>query len=603
VALRDKPDSLRYARDGSVFFYLGKGTYTICMGALDRAREYTLEITSLEKPIPVVIDLGEDQGLDVSNCKEAVEPYLIGDFAAAATALEAAGEDQLAHLMRAAHLRQHGDASAAAAEYESAGEVQKAAEMLASSSEHRASAELFENAGEHERAAECFRAEGDLGEAARCYVAAYDYASAVECYEAVGDVESVIGIHEKTGAYLDAAQLATQHGNPERALRNLQEVEKRDPGYGEACRQMAEILAERGQFDVAADRLAQTIKLAGGDRADPALHERHAELLDKSGDAEGAVQVYETVRRLDPSRADVEQRIAVLRAELEEIPLQNASQSSASAGARPTESRYEILGELGRGGMGVVLKARDTRLGRIVALKRLPDNLRDNPGAAQLFLREAQAVAALNHPNIVTVYDAGEENGVYQITMELLEGLSLSALQKRHGVLSVGDTAGLGLQVCAGLHYAHSQRIVHRDIKTANLFFTRDRVVKIMDFGLAKTIEEVRKNSTVIGGTPYYMAPEQAAGEPVDSRTDLYALGITIYRLITGTFPFTEGSVEYHHRHTPPPDPREHVPEIPEAMARLILDLLEKDRQARPETATQGAARLQEIREAAVAGG
>jgi serine/threonine protein kinase len=249
--------------------------------------------------------------------------------------------------------------------------------------------------------------------------------------------------------------------------------------------------------------------------------------------------------------------------------------------------------------MGVVYKARDRRLNRIVALKRLSGNLRENKTAAQLFLREAQAAAALNHRNIVTLYDAGEENGVYHITMELLEGLPLSAIQEQRGAFSVRDTAGLGLQVCAGLHYAHSQRIVHRDIKPGNIFFTRERVVKIMDFGLAKTIEEVRKGSTVIGGTPYYMAPEQALGQAVDNRTDLYAFGVTLFRMLTNTFPFTEGDLAYHHRHTAPPDPREHVPQLPEAMARLVLDLLQKDPGARPATAADVAARLQAIGRAA----
>jgi serine/threonine protein kinase len=298
--------------------------------------------------------------------------------------------------------------------------------------------------------------------------------------------------------------------------------------------------------------------------------------------------------RRNPGRSDVTQHIASLRKEISEAP-----DAAATVLSSPSESRYEIMGELGRGGMGVVFKARDKRLNRVVALKRLPDNLRDNKAAAQLFLREAQAAAALNHRNIVTLYDAGEENGIYHITMELLEGLPLNAIQEKKGRLGPRDTARLGMQVCAGLHYAHERRIVHRDIKTANLFFTKDRVVKIMDFGLAKMIEEVRKNSTVIGGTPYYMAPEQAVGEAVDNRTDLYAFGVTLYRLTTGTFPFREGDLAYHHRHTPPPDPREHVAEMSDAMAELILELLAKDPDARPRRAADVAARLQAIYEAA----
>jgi serine/threonine-protein kinase len=120
-------------------------------------------------------------------------------------------------------------------------------------------------------------------------------------------------------------------------------------------------------------------------------------------------------------------------------------------------------------------------------------------------------------------------------------------------------------------------------------------VVKIMDFGLAKTIEEVRRSSTVIGGTPYFMAPEQAAGEAVDHRADLYAMGVTLFHLVTGSVPFREGDLAYHHRHTPPPDPRERVPDIPNAMAELILQLMSKDPADRPASGGDVAARLEAI--------
>jgi serine/threonine-protein kinase len=245
--------------------------------------------------------------------------------------------------------------------------------------------------------------------------------------------------------------------------------------------------------------------------------------------------------------------------------------------------------------MGVVYRARDKRLGRIVALKRLPESLRHNPTAVELFLREAQAAAVLNHRNIVTLFDAGEEDGVYFISMELLVGMALNGILEKRGRLSALDTARLGIQIAAGLQYAHEQRIVHRDIKTANLFFTRERVVKIMDFGLAKTIEEVRRSSTMIGGTPYYMAPEQAAGEAVDHRTDLYAFGVTLFRTVTGALPFVEGDLAYHHRHTPAPDARELDSSVPEALAVLLAKLLAKQPAERCQSAAEVAAVLQSL--------
>jgi serine/threonine-protein kinase len=159
--------------------------------------------------------------------------------------------------------------------------------------------------------------------------------------------------------------------------------------------------------------------------------------------------------------------------------------------------------------------------------------------------------------------------------------------------------AKLGGQVARGLQYAHEQGVVHRDIKTANLFFTDKKTVKIMDFGLAKMVEEVRRSTTVIGGTPYYMAPEQSAGEQVDHRADLYALGVTFFELLTGSVPFKDGDVAFHHRHTAPPRVRDIAPGTPESLAELVAALLAKRPSARIKSAAEVVRRLAEIARAA----
>jgi serine/threonine protein kinase len=245
--------------------------------------------------------------------------------------------------------------------------------------------------------------------------------------------------------------------------------------------------------------------------------------------------------------------------------------------------------------MGVVFKARDRRLGRIVALKRLPENLRNHPTAVRLFLREARAAAALNHRNIVTLYDADQEGDVYFLTMEFLDGFPLHEILAKRGKLSPRDVARIGGQAAVGLEYAHSHGVVHRDIKTSNLFFTRDKIVKIMDFGLAKMTEEVRRAATVVGGTPYYMAPEQAAGQDVDHRADLYAFGVTLYELLAGEVPFRQGDIARHHRETPVPDPLAKAPDAPAELVELIHALMAKAPEDRPGSAGDVAARLQRV--------
>ncbi len=137
------------------------------------------------------------------------------------------------------------------------------------------------------------------------------------------------------------------------------------------------------------------------------------------------------------------------------------------------------------------------------------------------------------------------------------------------------------VQMCEALAYAHEKKIVHRDIKTANTMWTRDRKAKIMDFGLAKVVEEVRNHTTVVSGTPYYMSPEQTLGKNIDHRTDIYSLGVTLFELATGELPFTEGNIPYHHVHTDPPDPREINPKVPALLARVILRCMSKDPEAR----------------------
>ena len=153
------------------------------------------------------------------------------------------------------------------------------------------------------------------------------------------------------------------------------------------------------------------------------------------------------------------------------------------------------------------------------------------------------------------------------MAMEFVEGTTLKAIVQKRGAIAPGGVMYVLRQMGDALSYAHSRRVVHRDIKTANTMWTPDKQVKIMDFGLAKLMEEVRNATTTISGTPFYMSPEQTLGRDVDYRTDLYSLGVTLYELATGELPFRKGNVPYHHVHTPPRDPRELKPDLPDPLA------------------------------------
>jgi hypothetical protein len=439
------------------------------------------------------------------------------------------------------------------------------------------------------------RAAGEPIRAGECYEQDGDFDSAIDCYKEANEIGKWIDALERNGAVFAAAKLAVEREDQSRAIRLLQQIHPDHAHHVEACEMLAAAYLQEGHRDLAAQKIEERIS-SGAPEATPAdVHSQLASLLEQEGDFDKALSVLSGLREREPTYPNIATRIEGLRKKQSERDLGD-SRNTAGAVSKPTaflaESRYEIQGEIGRGGMGVVLMAKDTRLERTVALKRLPETLRDHPKAIQLFLREAQSAARLNHPNITTVHDTDQEDGVFFITMELLEGSPISKILKKRGRISPKNAAQLGVQIAAGLEYAHSKGIVHRDIKSANLFFTVDKVVKIMDFGLAKMMEEVRRGTTVVGGTPYYMAPEQAAGETVDTRADIYALGVTFYEFVTGKVPFLEGDVTYQHRHSPVPDPRAKVEGLSDEFAELILQMMSKDPAGRPATAAEVGERL-----------
>jgi len=251
-------------------------------------------------------------------------------------------------------------------------------------------------------------------------------------------------------------------------------------------------------------------------------------------------------------------------------------------------SHYRILEKLGAGGMGVVYKAEDTALQRTVALKFLPPELTRDAEAKQRFLHEARAAARLDHPNICTVYEVGESDGQLFLAMACYDGMTLREKLKA-GPLPWAEAAALAMQAAAGLSEAHAHGIVHRDIKPANLFLTAKGQVKILDFGLAKlTGASVLTQTGTTVGTAHYMSPEQARGEAVDARSDLWSLGVVLYELVAGRPPFRgeyAQAVIYGILNEAPPPVTEFAPDVPPALQGVVAKCLAKDPAARPAAA------------------
>jgi serine/threonine protein kinase len=251
--------------------------------------------------------------------------------------------------------------------------------------------------------------------------------------------------------------------------------------------------------------------------------------------------------------------------------------------------RYEILGELGRGAMGVVYRATDPVIGRTVAVKtiRLSEEGTglSRPELLSRFQTEARAAGLLTHPNIVVVYDAGEENGLYYITMELIEGKSLQALLDSGHSFPVPRVLRIMEQTCSALQFAHERNIIHRDIKPANLMLTADDTVKVTDFGTAKILQfGTVQQTTHVMGTPSYMSPEQVKGRPVDGRSDIFSLGVLLYEILTGEKPFPGQSITtviYKIVNEEPIPPRTLNPSIHLGLNDIVMRALAKEPEVR----------------------
>lgn len=242
--------------------------------------------------------------------------------------------------------------------------------------------------------------------------------------------------------------------------------------------------------------------------------------------------------------------------------------------------RYEILERIGSGGMADVYKGKDHKLNRYVAVKVLKSDYRSDEVFIQKFLSEAQAAAGLMHPNVVNVYDVGQDRGLYYMVMELVEGITLKDYIEKKGQLSVNETISISIQMATGIQAAHNQHIIHRDIKPQNIIISKDGKVKVTDFGIARATTATHTISTNVMGSVHYTSPEHAKGGVVDEKSDIYSAGITMYEMVTGHVPFDGDStvtVAIKHLQEEVPSPVKEVPDIPYSLECIILKCTQKN--------------------------
>jgi eukaryotic-like serine/threonine-protein kinase len=254
-------------------------------------------------------------------------------------------------------------------------------------------------------------------------------------------------------------------------------------------------------------------------------------------------------------------------------------------GATPSMlGRYKVLKELGRGAMGLVYLGKDPTIQRFVAIKTMRLDQLDHDDKLQevkaRFFREAESTGRLSHPNIVTIYDAGEEDDLGYIAMELIEGTPLKQWARKPNLMPVNEVLLTVATVADALDYAHQQGVVHRDIKPANIMLTKDRVVKVMDFGIAKMASSSKTQTNIVLGTPTYMSPEQIAGKKVDGRSDIFSLGVVLFELLTGQLPFTAdnlSAVLFSIAHHPHPSIQTLRADLPPMVQEIVDRALQKE--------------------------
>jgi tetratricopeptide (TPR) repeat protein len=579
--------------------------------------------------------------LEASRPIEAVKAFeRSGSLSRAAVAAAAAGDSRVAQELAAREAESRGDPVAAAEAWRKAGQILRAASLYERAGEYPKAAEawqeagradkaasLWEKAGETSRAAAAWEAAGKPESAAGLWAKLGNFEKATTLYKAAGRLplaadalraagrnEEAAEIYGRVGRNLDAARCLIAAGRREKAWDQLVTAPRGEAIAAETFRELAEAHLAAGEAPDAGHVMRELLGRSPVTAANIRYYRTLLRALRESGDASEGAELAR-VAAFDPSVLEGNPRvprpypgdlpeveISMPSSLLRTPPAQDratgriAGRSSGStipafatrldSSPRPplslgpperVEERYEIVAELGRGGMGVVHKALDRRLDRFVALKILPWQLRSDETAMRYFIREAKAIAALRHPNIVALYDYGEGFGSLYLAMEYLEGPNLQKVMKSEPERVRRRWREWFVQAARGIAAAHAKGILHRDLKPANLQLDEHDILRILDFGLALPQADVGGTSKLIG-SPAFFPPDVLRGELATPSSDVYSLGAAFYTLATGRWPYVGDDVLVARLERDPDDPRPYAPFLSEAEVAVLLKCLARHR-------------------------
>ncbi len=526
-----------------------------------------------------------------------------GELKKAAELYKRAGDEKKYHLLLGEHFQEEGKQLEAAEHFEKAGDFARAAELYEWNGRLDRAAECYYQEGLWNKAGELFKLSGNLERALEAYERAGEFSKAGAIVKELADNETdgikkeelyrkAESYFRKAREWFQAGSIAYYYiGDEELAVEDLQKVEREDPDFERASFILGKLFLDRKDYELAEERFKIALKGEPISKSNLDIYYFLGLIAEAQGRYQEAYEIFKSVSSLDVNYLDAKERMQKLAQAVNKLKELEEKTSQP-------QKRYRLLGLIGKGGMGAVYKAEDTVLNRIVALKLLKKELDLNKRAIERFLAEAKTAAKLSHPNIVIIYDVGKFNDRYFIAMEYLEGETLLDYLRRKGKFTVKQILFVASKLFSALHYAHKNGVIHRDIKPQNIMLTKERKLKVMDFGLAVLASEIEKEKGKISGTPFYMSPEQCTGAAVDERSDIYSAGATLYHLLTGRPPFLgKDRLEVMKKHIeePPLPPSAIRPGLPEELDHFILKCLEKERGRRFQDAGEALAELKII--------
>jgi tetratricopeptide (TPR) repeat protein len=473
------------------------------------------------------------------------------------------------------------------------GNTLEAAEWFLKGEDYTRAAELFEWDKKYTKAAHCyFMNQNFLGaadnylkdnneeEAAKMFEMGREWKLAANISLKYGKFQKAGELYENAQEYFRAGASFIKVDDDRRALANFQLVPVDSPDFNSAITHMANIFLKNRKPQLVIEKIE---KLLGENQIDKSNIEWFyvlGQAYENAGNFKKAFEIYQLILTEDYSFKDVHQKIKDVENLIQKYKEMELISEDSS-------ERYRIIEKIGEGGMGVVFKAEDTVLKRVVALKILNKTLVADKRNLERFFSEARSTASLTQANIVTVYDVGQIKDDYFISMEYIEGENFMSLIRRKKTFSPSQIIFIAIKLFKALDYSHRKGIIHRDIKPHNIMITKQKEIKIMDFGLAVILGDQKSESGVITGTPYYMSPEQIQGIPVDHRTDIYSSGTTLFHLTTGHVPFKGENIFYQHLFDPVPAIKKYRSDVPEKLCYIIEKCMEKKREQRFQSAME----------------